>query len=140
MPGERTIDAGTPESLRMAEGVRRAVRCTERLNALPYDDREGIAAAWSHNAVDMAVCPFCGSEMCRGSIRLRGWYAQAVTAVFEPQDGASDTTQVLGPGSFRRGKRAASCCVQCDAVVVDPRAPRGESGPAVPRYGATEAT
>ena len=31
----------------MAEGVRRAVRCTERLNALPYDDRDGIAAAWS---------------------------------------------------------------------------------------------
>lgn len=46
MAGERTIDAGTPESRRMAEGVRRAVRCTERLNALPYDDREGIAAAW----------------------------------------------------------------------------------------------
>jgi acetyltransferase-like isoleucine patch superfamily enzyme len=47
MAGERTIDAGTPESRQMAEGVRRAVRCTERLNALPYDDRERIAAAWS---------------------------------------------------------------------------------------------
>jgi acetyltransferase-like isoleucine patch superfamily enzyme len=47
MGGERTIDAGTPESRRMVEGVRRAVRCTERLNALPYDDRDGIAAAWS---------------------------------------------------------------------------------------------
>jgi glyoxylase I family protein len=46
MAGERTIDAGTPESRQMAEGVRRAVRCTERLNALPYDDRERIAAAW----------------------------------------------------------------------------------------------
>src|SRR3954451_14875670 len=43
----RTIDLGTPESRRMVEGVRRAVRCTERLNALPYDDREGIAAAWN---------------------------------------------------------------------------------------------
>lgn len=31
----------------MVEGVRRAIRCTERLNALPYDDGEGIAAAWS---------------------------------------------------------------------------------------------
>lgn len=31
----------------MVEGVRRAIRCTERLNALPYDDSEGIAAAWS---------------------------------------------------------------------------------------------
>ena len=47
MAGEWTIDTGTPASRRMAEGVRRAVRCTERLNALAYDDREGIAAAWS---------------------------------------------------------------------------------------------
>jgi acetyltransferase-like isoleucine patch superfamily enzyme len=47
MAGERTIDGGTPESRQMVEGVRRAVRCTERLNALPYDDRDGIAAAWS---------------------------------------------------------------------------------------------
>jgi hypothetical protein len=47
MAGERTIDAGTPESRQMAECVRRAVRCTEALNALPYDDRERIAAAWS---------------------------------------------------------------------------------------------
>jgi hypothetical protein len=44
---ERTIQTGTPESRRMAEGVRRAVRCTEHLNALPYEDREGIAHAWS---------------------------------------------------------------------------------------------
>jgi acetyltransferase-like isoleucine patch superfamily enzyme len=47
MARERTIDWGTPASRQMAEGVRRAVRCTERLNAVPYDDREGIAAAWS---------------------------------------------------------------------------------------------
>ena len=47
MAGERTIEAGTPESRQMAEGVLRAVRCTERLNAIPYDDRERIAAAWS---------------------------------------------------------------------------------------------
>jgi len=31
----------------MVEGVRRAVRCTERLNAIPYDDRQRIADAWS---------------------------------------------------------------------------------------------
>jgi acetyltransferase-like isoleucine patch superfamily enzyme len=47
MGGKRTIDAGTSASRQMAEGVRRAVRCTERLNALSYDDRESIAAAWS---------------------------------------------------------------------------------------------
>lgn len=46
MAGERTIDAGTPESRRMAEGVRRAVACTERLNAIPYEERALIAAAW----------------------------------------------------------------------------------------------
>jgi acetyltransferase-like isoleucine patch superfamily enzyme len=47
MGGERTIDAGTAESRQMVEGVRRAIRCTERLNALAYDDRESIAEAWS---------------------------------------------------------------------------------------------
>jgi acetyltransferase-like isoleucine patch superfamily enzyme len=47
MAGERTIDAGTDESRRMVEGVRRAIRCTERLNALAYDDGERIAEAWS---------------------------------------------------------------------------------------------
>ncbi|CAN5475800.1 sugar O-acetyltransferase [soil metagenome] len=31
----------------MVEGVRRAIRCTERLNALAYDDTEGLLAAWS---------------------------------------------------------------------------------------------
>lgn len=31
----------------MVEGVRRAVACTERLNALAYDDHDGIAAMWS---------------------------------------------------------------------------------------------
>ena len=41
------IDAGTAESRQMVEGVRRAVRCTERLNALPYVEHEQIAAAWS---------------------------------------------------------------------------------------------
>lgn len=46
MVGERTIDAGTPASREMAENVRRAVARTERLNAIPYDDRERIAAAW----------------------------------------------------------------------------------------------
>jgi acetyltransferase-like isoleucine patch superfamily enzyme len=44
---ERTIDAGTPASREMVAGVRRAVACTERLNALAYDDGERIAAAWS---------------------------------------------------------------------------------------------
>jgi acetyltransferase-like isoleucine patch superfamily enzyme len=46
MAGERIIDAGTAESREMALGVRRAVACCERLNAIPYADREGIAAAW----------------------------------------------------------------------------------------------
>jgi acetyltransferase-like isoleucine patch superfamily enzyme len=47
MARERTIDARTPGSRQMVQGVQRAVRCTERLNALAYGDREGIAAAWS---------------------------------------------------------------------------------------------
>jgi hypothetical protein len=52
--------------------VRRAVRCTERLNALSYDDREGIAAAWSEltgRPVDPIfhlipqVCSDCGLNL-----------------------------------------------------------------------------
>lgn len=31
----------------MVERVQRAVRCTERLNALPYEDGDAISAAWS---------------------------------------------------------------------------------------------
>src|SRR4051812_17825339 len=47
MAGQRRIDSGTPESRVVVEGVQRAIRCTERLNAIPYDDHDGIAAAWS---------------------------------------------------------------------------------------------
>jgi acetyltransferase-like isoleucine patch superfamily enzyme len=47
MAREWTIDAGTTESRQMVEGVRRAIRCTERLNALPYHEHERVAAAWS---------------------------------------------------------------------------------------------
>lgn len=73
--GERTIDAGTPGSRQMAEGVRRAVRCPERLNALPYDDREAIGAAWSEvtgQPVDPTlhlippVCSDCGLNLRMG--------------------------------------------------------------------------
>jgi hypothetical protein len=31
----------------------------------------------------MRPCPFCGAEMRRGTVRLRGWYATSVAAVFE---------------------------------------------------------
>jgi hypothetical protein len=90
----------------------------------------------------MQTCPFCGGEMRRGTIRLRGWYAQAVTAIFEAEDraedGAREKTQVLGPSFLRRGRRGASCCVRCDAVVVDPKPPEPEPGPAFPRYGTTQ--
>lgn len=47
MKVERSIHAGTPESRALAAGVRRAVGLTERLNRIPYEDREALRAAWS---------------------------------------------------------------------------------------------
>jgi hypothetical protein len=80
--------------------------------------------------------------MRRGSIRLRGWYANVVTAVFEPEDGDGDddgkATRALGPSLFRRGKRPASHCPACNALVVDPTAPAAAPGPAFPDYGPTD--
>ena len=46
MKVERSIDGGTPESRELYERVQRAVGLTERLNRIPYDDREAIRRAW----------------------------------------------------------------------------------------------
>jgi acetyltransferase-like isoleucine patch superfamily enzyme len=40
-------DSGTTEVHGFRETVERAIRMTERLNALPYDEREAIRATWS---------------------------------------------------------------------------------------------
>ena len=40
------IDAGTPESRDVYAKVQRAIGLTERLNRIPYDDREAIRDAW----------------------------------------------------------------------------------------------
>ena len=40
-------DAGLTEVQGFRERVERAIRMTEQLNALPYDDREAIRATWS---------------------------------------------------------------------------------------------
>jgi acetyltransferase-like isoleucine patch superfamily enzyme len=41
-----TIDGGTVESRELYEKVQRAVALTERLNGIPYEDREAIRHAW----------------------------------------------------------------------------------------------
>ena len=43
---EVSIDGGTPESRELYGRVQRAVGLTERLNRIPYDDREAIRQAW----------------------------------------------------------------------------------------------
>jgi acetyltransferase-like isoleucine patch superfamily enzyme len=51
------IDGGTPESREMYARVKRAIALTERLNRIPYDDREAIREAWvelTGSAVDEA--------------------------------------------------------------------------------------
>ncbi len=46
-PGGRTIHAGTPESREVQGRIRRAIGLTERLNRIPFEDRDGIQRAWS---------------------------------------------------------------------------------------------
>ena len=46
MKVELSIDAGTPESGELYERVQRAIGLTERLNRIPYHDREAIRRAW----------------------------------------------------------------------------------------------
>lgn len=43
---ERSIDGGTAESRELYKRVQRAVGLTERLNRIPYADREAIRQAW----------------------------------------------------------------------------------------------
>jgi hypothetical protein len=73
-------------------------------------------------------CPFCGDEMRRGWVRLRGlWWAGAwpwtglVDLNFEVMDGSGEGSHMLNPGWRGNRRRAASCCVSCEAVVVDPK-------------------
>ncbi|HTN22374.1 MAG TPA: DapH/DapD/GlmU-related protein [Solirubrobacteraceae bacterium] len=57
MKVEVSIDGGTPESRELYARVRRAIGLTERLNRIPYEDREAIRQAWielTGSAVDEA--------------------------------------------------------------------------------------
>ena len=42
-----SIDGGTPESREMYARVQRAIAATERLNRIPYADRDAIREAWT---------------------------------------------------------------------------------------------
>ena len=46
MKVEVSIDAGTPESRELYERIQRAIGLTERLNRIPYDQREAIRDTW----------------------------------------------------------------------------------------------
>jgi acetyltransferase-like isoleucine patch superfamily enzyme len=46
MKVEISIDAGTPESRELYGRIQRAIGLTERLNRIPYDDRDAIRQAW----------------------------------------------------------------------------------------------
>jgi acetyltransferase-like isoleucine patch superfamily enzyme len=47
MKVEVSIHAGTPESRDLYGRIRRAIRLTERLNRIPFEEREAIRQAWS---------------------------------------------------------------------------------------------
>jgi hypothetical protein len=69
------------------------------------------------------LCPFCGGEMRRGWMTTRGFalFPQVVSvnwiSDYEPREGSV----VLAPRGFRRPRRGASCCPDCEAVVLDPK-------------------
>ena len=46
MKVEVSIDAGTSESRELYERIQRAIGLTERLNRIPYDQREAIRDTW----------------------------------------------------------------------------------------------
>jgi hypothetical protein len=41
---------------------------------------------------------------------------------FEVMDGSGEGSHMLNPGWRGNRRRAANCCVSCEAVVVDPKA------------------
>jgi acetyltransferase-like isoleucine patch superfamily enzyme len=47
MKVEVSIHGGTPESRDLYGRIRRAIRLTERLNRIPFEEREAIRQAWS---------------------------------------------------------------------------------------------
>ena len=89
----------------------------------------------------MERCPFCGDEMRRGLVRTRGLlfaaglWASGVTVNFEVDDDSGEGSELLRPGWLGRGKRGASCCVACEAVVVDPKRPRSAGVESEPEVG-----
>jgi hypothetical protein len=81
-------------------------------------------------------CPFCGEEMRSGKIKVRALRHFEAAVDWEPDEPASSrrwwknlifdmqaghTRQVLTPGNFGRGWRAASYCDGCGAVLAHPR-------------------
>lgn len=68
-------------------------------------------------------CPYCHVEMRPGWITTRGiaLLPQVVSvnwiSNYEPREGSV----VLAPHGFRRAERGASCCPECETVVVEPK-------------------
>jgi acetyltransferase-like isoleucine patch superfamily enzyme len=46
MKAEVSIHGGTPESRELYANIQRAIRLTEQLNRIPFDEREAIRQAW----------------------------------------------------------------------------------------------
>jgi hypothetical protein len=79
---------------------------------------------WSASARLWNVdCPYCRVEMRPGWLTTRGFaLGPQVVSVnwvsnYEPREGSI----VLAPRGLRPPKRSATCCPECEAVVVDPK-------------------
>ena len=68
-------------------------------------------------------CPYCGVEMRAGWLTTRGvaMFPLVVSVNWLSDDEPREGSVVLAPRGFRRPSREASCCPECEAVVVEPK-------------------
>jgi hypothetical protein len=68
-------------------------------------------------------CPFCGSAMRRGWMTTRGLalYPQIVSVNWLSDYQPREESVLLAPRGFRRPRRGANCCPECEAVILDPK-------------------
>jgi hypothetical protein len=68
-------------------------------------------------------CPFCGSEMEPGTVKLRTLHPLSTSLSWTPQRDQGEPQRVMKAGLFGRRGREGSYCYGCDAVVLDPVPP-----------------
>jgi hypothetical protein len=68
-------------------------------------------------------CPYCRGAMRPGWVTTRGIALEPlfVSVNWISNDGPREGSVVLAPRGLRRPKRDASCCPECEAIVIEPK-------------------